>query len=103
MQIIICCRCKMEFGMPDEFYRMAVQMKESLSFYCPAGHKQHFPSGESETDKLRRELNRAKQDNAYWRDMADAERKEREAAERSASARKGAIMWMKKRAAVGVC
>ena len=58
---------------------------------------------ESEADQLRRERDRLKQQLAQKDDEIRVQRDCREAAERSASARKGQITKLKKRAAAGVC
>jgi hypothetical protein len=103
MKILTCHRCKMEFGMPDEFYRTAYQMKEKMTWYCPAGHGQVFVTGETAENKMRRELARLKQREAMLIDEKRQERERRQEAERSASAHKGVATRIKKRAAAGVC
>ena len=100
MAIEICCDCGIEFHVPVQFQR-ACQENSKKSFHCPNGHSQHYT--ESEADKLRRERDKLKQEQAYLNDRLRQLRDEREAAERSASARKGVITRMKKRAAAGVC
>lgn len=103
MKIVTCCRCKMQFGLPEDFYTTAVQMAERMTWHCPAGHPQSFISGETEADKLRRERDRLKQDQAYYEERIKSEQDAREAAERQAAARKGQITKMKNRASAGVC
>lgn len=101
MKIVHCCQCKMEFGLNDEFERVARQTSQLFS--CPAGHKQHFPQGESESEKLRRERDRLQQRVAeyqdYWQEASDRAAK----AERRVSAAKGQITKLKNRASKGVC
>lgn len=43
---ITCCTCKFEFAIPYSLYDAATHTEE-IHFYCPYGHKQHFPENES--------------------------------------------------------
>lgn len=102
------CRCGVAFWLTadtDRHLRMSSQ-----TFYCPFGHASVWPQGESEEDKLRRERDRLKQENARLEEMqrmalatANAQRDQRLAAERSASAYRGQVTRLKNRAAAGVC
>lgn len=98
-----CCRCGTPFGMADAIYAVAQQKREGFTFHCPNGHPQHYVTGESETDKLRRERDRLAQRVAEWQDEATEAKKRAEAAERRTSAARGQITRLKKRAAAGVC
>lgn len=49
----ICCNCGMAFAMPKDYQER--RRKDHESFYCPAGHRQHY-LGETEETKLRRKL-----------------------------------------------
>jgi hypothetical protein len=104
-----CCRCGAPIRLPGELYRSA-KRSPAISFWCAYGHEQHFPAGETEADKLRRERDRLTQklaekddDIARERRMREREREEREAAERRASAARGQVTKLKKRASNGVC
>lgn len=103
MKTVVCYKCKMAFGLPDEFYQTAKQMCESLTWYCPAGHPQVFLSGESEATKLRRERDRLRQQMARLEDEKKTASDVAAAALRSAAAYKGAATRMKNRAKAGVC
>lgn len=103
MRPIKCCKCGMVFGMPEEFYTTAKQLSESMTWYCPAGHPQHFVSGGTEAEKVRRERDILRQRLAMYSEQTDQERRARKAAERSAAAYKGAATRMKNRAKAGVC
>lgn len=94
-----CCTCFMRFAVPKSFD--AARRKDGKSFFCPAGHSQSYT--DSENDRIRRERDRLKQEAARLEENAARERQLREAAERSASARKGQITRLKNRAAAGVC
>lgn len=103
MHTVTCCTCKVEFGLSNEFYKTARQMAEQMNWYCPAGHKQHFSSGETEVDRLRRERNQLKQRGAMQQDIINEIAGERDAAQRSAAGYKGVATRMKNRAKAGVC
>lgn len=98
-----CCKCGMKFGMPNELYLTALQLREQLTFYCPAGHPQHYVTGKSQEEKLRQERDRLKQREAMLIDEARQERERRKEAERSAAAYKGQTTRLKNRAKAGVC
>ena len=103
MKSINCHKCNMQFAVSNAFYATALQMKEDLTFYCPAGHPQVFVSGESQETKLRRERDRLKQNTAMLEDSLRHANADRDAARRSASAYKGTATRMKNRAKAGVC
>jgi hypothetical protein len=98
-----CFRCKTRFAMSDAIHAVALDRRESFQFYCPSGHSQVYVSGETEADKLRRERDRLKQDQAWYESRLKEERAMREAAEKTASVRKGQVTRLKNRAAAGVC
>jgi hypothetical protein len=101
MKIIACAECQMEFGMPDAFH---LTMKQGhYTFYCPAGHSNYYPKGETEADKLRRERDRLAQNAAYLEERIKSLADQRDHAERRVSAVKGQVTKLKKRAAAGVC
>lgn len=94
-----CCACFIRFAVPKSFD--IARRKDGNRFFCPVGHSQSYT--ESENDRIRRERDRLKQEAARLEEVATSERQLREAAERSASARKGQITRLKNRAAAGVC
>jgi DNA repair exonuclease SbcCD ATPase subunit len=89
--------------MSDEVHAVAKSRPEDFQFYCPNGHAQHYTKGETETDKLRRERDRLKQEQAWYEQQLDAARSESDFRRRQLSATKGQITKMKKRAANGIC
>ncbi len=99
MDTLNCTRCGVLFGMPDGF--LDNRRDDKRSFHCPNGHSMSYT--ESEADRLRRERNRLKQAIAQREDEARHERAMREVAERSASAYKGQVTKLKRRAKAGVC
>jgi hypothetical protein len=100
-----CCNCGLAFAMTADFRKRMLDSRvkgRGTTFYCPAGHPQWY-TGETEADKLRRERDRLKQNQAYLED------RRREAEERAdhqaARARgyKGHAAKLTKRAKAGVC
>lgn len=58
-----CCVCGVRFGMPKQ---MRLQRRrDQETFYCPNGHGQSY--SESEAARLKRDLESAREDTAYWR------------------------------------
>lgn len=100
---IKCCACAVVFGLNRSYYEGAKQAGPQLWWHCPNGHKQHFPHGPSEADKLRKERDTLKQQMAYKEDRLRAEVAQREAAQNSARAFKGVATRMKNRVSRGVC
>lgn len=97
-----CCRCKTHIVLPNDLYS-AAKKSPAISFYCPYGHPQHFPAGESEAEKLRRERDRLAQQIAEKDDEIKWQRDIRERAERQLSAQRGQVTKLKKRASAGTC
>ena len=96
-----CITCFMQFRVPQGF--TAARRRDGRSFYCPNGHSMSYPLGESEADKLRRERDRLVQRMAEKDDTIHALEASRARAERKASAARGHVTKIKKRAANGVC
>lgn len=98
---IVCCQCGIAFDVPARW--KAARYNDGELFYCPNGHGQVYPKGQSEADKFRREAERLRQQIAQRDDAITAERQLRERAEREAAAQKGLATKARKRAAAGVC
>lgn len=98
---VACCRCgEVIFIRPE--HHDAVKAS-SQTFYCLWGHGNHYPQGETPEEKLRRERDRLKQETARLTDVADEAQRQREAAERRASAARGQVTKLKRSASAGVC
>lgn len=98
---IECFRCKEVFGLDKATH---AQLRRSQgSFHCPWGHSQYFPAGESETDKLRRERDRLKQQETRLIEEAQIAWNTVKLEQRRGAAARGQITKLKKRAAGGVC
>ena len=93
-----CFQCKVAFAMSDEVHAVALQKREAGGFFCPNGHSQVYVTGESETEKLRRERDRLIQEQARLHDRIREEREGKEAVQRQNIATRGAVTRMKDRA-----
>lgn len=64
-----CCRvgCGVLFAMPADLVRR--RRKDHGNFYCPNGHGQHY-GGETEEEKLRKQLAAANGDLKWYRERA---------------------------------
>lgn len=97
-----CVTCKCETWIPDALYE-AAKSAPNINFYCAYGHHMHYPQGESETDKLRRERDRLAQRVAEREDQIKYQRERAEAAERRSAAARGQVTKIKNRVGAGVC
>lgn len=94
-----CPACGVLFAMPQTLNK---ELRDTgATFYCPTGHSMSY--GKGNNAKLRDELERAKRQlensRTYGRAIAD----QKEAAERSNRALRGANTKLRKRVAAGVC
>lgn len=103
MITVKCYKCKIEFGLNDEFYRVAKERAEDMSWFCPNGHSQVFTRAPSEAELLRKERDTLKQQLAYKDDRIRAEVTQREYAQNQARAYKGVATRVKNRVSNGVC
>lgn len=90
---IECCNCGIHFGLPDALYRSLCRSHNF--FFCPNGHEQHF-IGESEEEKLKKQVKAYKQEAEWNRERADRNWKRAEAADRSRAAHQGVATKRKK-------
>lgn len=88
-----CCTCGMMFAVTLDFQRR--RKDDHRSFYCPAGHQQHY-QGATEAQRLKRELERKDAELTAARNRAN-----RASAERDSVAK--AHRKMRTRVANGVC
>ena len=95
-----CYKCDMFFGISKQFER--ARRKDHKSFYCPAGHRQHYPA-QSDEEHLKEELMRAQEEVNRNRTALQAARAERDFANRSRSSVKGHLTRTKNRVGNGVC
>lgn len=93
-----CCNCGVSFAMTKGFHDVALREKKNKTFYCPAGHPQHY-TGESDAakaERLARELAASREREAAEREARNREWRLRRQAE-------GKTRAIKKRVANGVC
>lgn len=99
-----CCNCGIQFALTRDFYDRA-QADNSVWFYCPNGHKQHYTEGKVQEanrkrreaeERLARELARSDQEKSRLRDQRDSAR-------RQVIGQKAAKTRIKNRVAHGVC
>jgi len=88
-----CCNCHTRFAMTKEL--MEQRRQDHKLFYCPNGHGQHY-TGESEAEKLRRQLRSAQTDADWYQDQLTA-------SERSKAAIKGHLTRARNKLAKGQC
>lgn len=97
--LTVTCWCGMRHAVPAELRRHQERQHENgktpVGIYCPLGHS-HVPAGESEVERLERVV--ALESEARARLAA-----ERDQAEASARAYKGAATRARKRAAAATC
>jgi hypothetical protein len=93
---ITCFKCGVMFGVDQEFHKDLVKTRQTFS--CPNGHEQHF-MGESEADKLRKELERERTRRQLAENTSLAESHARERAEKKAAKAEKKL----KRVGNGVC
>jgi hypothetical protein len=96
-----CGSCGVVYTVPEVMHD--TMRSEGGYACCPNGHKWGWAEGSKKRDELRAERDRLKQQIAQKDDEIRAERHAREEAERLASAAKGQITKLKKRAKGGVC
>jgi hypothetical protein len=94
-----CASCGVLFAISDDFD--AHRREDGKGFFCPNGHSLIYSP--SEAERLRRQLKDAKRDAEWFRVAEQAEREQRQAAERSASAFKGQATRLRNRAVTGTC
>jgi len=88
-----CGECGIVFALED--WLMAKWVEEKHGFYCPNGHSRRFV-GETEAERLAKQLETAKRD-AEW------QRQRAESADKRLIAAKGQMTKLKKRVNCGVC
>lgn len=98
-EIIDCSQCHIQFGLAEDV--LGRYRTSGATFYCPAGHGQCYR--ETEAQRLRKELDKAKKDQQWYADRLKDERSARESTERRLVARKGANTRLRNRIKNGVC
>ena len=94
------CTCGFIFAVPNGYEQNLRRTGET--FYCPKGHRLHF-GGETEAERLQRELDAEKRRTERAQADAIRQRDERIRAEHQLRTVKGHQTRLKKRIAAGVC
>jgi hypothetical protein len=90
---LTCSDCGIPFEVPSHWKH--AKQNDHSTFWCPNGHKQHFPS-ESSEERFRRERDMARQEVARVEQEAQAARTRAEKAEK-------AHRLLKRRTSAGTC
>lgn len=100
-EIHTCITCGCIFVLPE---LLADKQRKSGGYHsCFNGHSQGWSKGDSVDEQTRRERDSLKQQLAERDDRIAQERKNREIAERQASAARGQVTRLKNRAKAGLC
>jgi hypothetical protein len=94
-----CVNCDITFAVPADWLNQ--RRRDGRTFYCPNGHNLSYT--ESDADRLRKRVAHLEVQKTHLADQRDAERRARQAAEKSAAAQRGENTKLRKRAANGVC
>jgi hypothetical protein len=97
--ITACHACGVQFGMPKSL--LAARRADGKGFWCPNGHSLAFR--ETETDRLRKELERTKRRAESLDAMATSALDQLASERKALSATRGQLTKTRKRIANGVC
>jgi hypothetical protein len=102
--VTYCCHkgCGIAIAIPDGVYQSLTGKNRGTHFYCLHGHEQWF-TGESEAEKLKRQLEMAEQRVQTERKRVEAEQERSRRANLSANAFKGQVTRLRNRVGNGVC
>jgi hypothetical protein len=101
IEALSCGECGVVYGLPSGF--LNERRRDHKEWFCPNGHRRWFPPGKSETDVLKEKLAKEEQRSRWWAEHAESVAHERDRAKRQASAARGTVTKMKRRAAAGTC
>ncbi len=97
-----CIHCFATFGLNSEHDRM--RREDHKEFWCPVcGKEMVFRAGNSDADRLRRELAAERAQLDQIKADRDYQRRARTKAEKSLTATRGVVTRIKNRVAAGVC
>ena len=100
LEHLTCANCGMVFAFDGDLLER--RRRDHKEFWCPSGHSNYFP-GESDLEKLERELKEARVEIRRAEYRAQTVQLERAAAEQQLRATKGHLTKLRKRIANGVC
>lgn len=99
------CWCSIRVAVPQELRQYQLDTHNDggqFALFCPLGHK-FVPSGETDVDRLKRELAQAERSADYHRGEAKRARERNQLERRRTAAAKGQLTKMRNRVARGVC
>lgn len=97
-----CIECGVGYIVPYSMWKQ--QAEQGGTHQCINGHSQGWIKGQNtEIDKIRRERDRLKQNEAYLHDKIREQKERKEEAQRRASAMKGVVTRTKNRVGAGIC
>lgn len=99
LEIHYCPNCSMSFALPPRFIKE--RREGGASFYCPSGHKMSFH--ESESDKLRKQLEAEKRSVEWLRQSARVKDSQLKGARIQIGKVKAKLQRAETRIAHGVC
>lgn len=103
LETLTCGECGIQFAVPEAWIVRKRRGEEpDRGFHCPAGHSRTF-TGETEAERLQRELDAQKRTTKWTEERLESVRKERDHQEQRARALRGVVTKVKKRVGHGVC
>jgi NMD protein affecting ribosome stability and mRNA decay len=99
LEVTQCCSCGITYAAPR--WWMNARREDKGTIHCPNGHTASYR--ESATDRAEKAARRAQELLAHERQRSLELKLQVERAERQASAARGQVTKMKRRAAAGVC
>lgn len=101
LESMVCAVCGVNFAVPEDFAANQRVKGAEAKFYCPGGHMLSF--GESESVRLKRELERKDAELRRVSDLAQRREKENQQLYKTKRQLAGKLRAVKKRVANGVC
>lgn len=95
LQAIDCCECGIEFAMTAAFIH--TRKTDQVSWFCPNGHKQFFPKGETAEQRQIRELKAQAESERQRANRAEESRKWAETNAKGARISAGKALAAKRR------
>lgn len=106
LRVVTCYSCKIVYAIPESLFRSAKKYTgdrpDGWSICCPLGHTWHY-IGESEEDRLRRQLKSEREDSARLAAQRDQLKQEASVQKARATRFKNDRDRVKERVGAGVC
>ena len=101
LEVVTCFECSFTFGLEQSFEKKL--RNNHKSFFCPRCRASQYFPGESDEQKLRRQLGNEKKARLQEQARHDQTKATLRTAKRSHSATKGQMTKLRRRIGVGVC